>query len=216
MDTLRRMSARVKSLLTVSAAAAIGAALAAVVSACGSAAQTVTVTSPVTTLTQTAPAGLTSSTATVSTTSTVTTPTTTTMTVPIGQPVGTIQHVDVGDANLAVTVIKLTDPLNTNDAALLPGYRAVAINVRISSTGPAVYDSSATTDFSVESSWGHVMPLYVPSGPCKTPLRDFDNYITTGQVRTGCLAFSVSTKAWVIAIRFSPNGKPEGRLVWLP
>jgi hypothetical protein len=168
------------------------------------------------TLTGTAPAGVTGAGTATATTDSVTTPTTMTVTVPIGPPVGTTQHVDVNNANLAVTVKQLTDPLQTSDAPLLPGYRAVAIDVEIASTGPAVYDSSATSDFSIEASRGHVTPLYVPSGSCQTPLRDFDNYITAGEVRTGCLAYAISTKARVIAVRFSPNGKPEGRLIWLP
>ena len=113
-----------------------------------------------------------------------------------------------------MTAVRLIDPLRNSGAALLSGTRAVAVLVRIANSGPAIYDSSATGDFSVVSSAGVATPVFVPTGICQTPLRDFDNYIVGGDVRTGCVAFAVGSRARVLSVRFSPHAGAAGRLTW--
>jgi hypothetical protein len=113
-----------------------------------------------------------------------------------------------------VTVIRVIEPLNDSGAALQPGSRAVGVVVRIQNHGPGVYDSSATGDVSIVSSLGSATPAFAPHGLCQTPLRDFDNYITPGDVRQGCVAFSIDTGARVVAVHFSPHGQAAGRATW--
>jgi hypothetical protein len=127
---------------------------------------------------------------------------------------GTAQHTETGGAKVTVTVSRLIDPLRDSGAALLPGMRAIGVPVIISNAGPAIYDSSATGDFSMLASSGPVTPVFAPHGVCMTPLMDFDNYITPGESRTGCVAFSVGSHAKIVAVRFSPHGQPQGRLTW--
>jgi hypothetical protein len=115
---------------------------------------------------------------------------------------------------VTVTVSHLIDPLRDSGTALEPGMRAVGVPAIISNAGPAIYDSSATGDFSVVASTGPVTPVFAPRGVCMTALRDFDNYITPGESRSGCVVFSVASHAKILAVRFSPHGQPEGRLTW--
>jgi hypothetical protein len=133
---------------------------------------------------------------------------------PAGPPIGTSQHTDVGGAQLTVTITQVLDPLTDSGAALPPGNRAVGVEVAIANAGPSVYDSSATGDFSVIASGGQVEPEYAPSGVCQTPLRDFDNYITAGENRSGCVVFAVPLRAKLLAVRFSPHAQAAGRLTW--
>jgi len=132
----------------------------------------------------------------------------------IAPPIGVTQHVNSRGAHLDVTIVHLIDPLHGSGISLLSGTRPVAVLVRIANNGPAIYDSSATGDFSVVASSGVVTPVFVPAGICQTPLRDFDNYIVGGDVRTGCVAFAVGAHARVLAVRFSPHAAPAGRLTW--
>lgn len=129
-------------------------------------------------------------------------------------PIGVTQHTSSRGAHLDVTVVHLIDPLRNSGAALLGGTRAIAVLVRIANNGPAIYDSSATGDFSVVSSGGVVTPVFVPNGICQTPLRDFDNYIVGGDIRTGCVAFAVGARERVLSVRFSPHAAAAGRLTW--
>lgn len=92
----------------------------------------------------------------------------------------------------------------------------MGVLVRIASSGPALYDSSATGDFSLAVSAGVVTPLLATRGVCRTPLNDFDRYITAGEVRAGCIAFAVPEQAVVTAVRFSPHAQAAGRLTWVP
>jgi hypothetical protein len=105
-------------------------------------------------------------------------------------------------------------PLADSGAALQPGTRAVGVVVRIQNRGPGVYDSSATGDVSIAASSGSATPVFAPHGICQTPLRDFDNYITAGEVRQGCVTFAVQAGAKVVAVRFSPHGRAAGRATW--
>ena len=133
---------------------------------------------------------------------------------PAGPPLGVTQHTDIDGASLVVTITRLIDPLRDSGASLLPGTRAVGVMVEIANNGPQVYDSSATGDFSVVAKSGVVTPVFAPQGICQTPLRDFDNYITPGERRAGCVVFAISSRTRVLAVRFSPHAGAAGRLTW--
>jgi hypothetical protein len=113
-----------------------------------------------------------------------------------------------------VTVTRVIDPLSRSGAALQPGTRAVGVLVQIENHGPGIYDSSATGDVSVVPSSGTATPVFAAHGICQTPLRDFDNYISAGERRHGCVAFAVGSGAKVLTVRFSPRGQPVGRVAW--
>jgi hypothetical protein len=130
--------------------------------------------------------------------------------------VGATQSVMTRGAHLQVTLQRVIDPLLGAGVALPTGARAVAVLVRITSSGPSLYDSSATGDFSLGVSAGVVTPLLATRGVCRTPLNDFDRYITAGEVRSGCVAFAVPKQAVVTAVRFSPHAQAAGRLSWSP
>jgi hypothetical protein len=123
--------------------------------------------------------------------------------------------VHAGTGTLSVTVTKVIDPLLGSGAAIPAGSRAVGVLVRIVNHGPAVYDSSATGDISLATSSGGAAPAFVPQGVCQTPLRDFDNEISAGEARAGCVAFALASQARVVAVRFSPHGNAAGRVVWM-
>lgn len=129
-----------------------------------------------------------------------------------GLPVGTAQVIESGGSRLTVTVAQVIDPLTAPGAMLLAGTRAVGVIVGIVNSGPEIYDSSATADFSLVTGRGPVTPLYVPSGICRTPLRDFENYMIPGQRREGCVAFAVAAR--VLGVRFSPQAPAPGHLAW--
>jgi hypothetical protein len=108
------------------------------------------------------------------------------------------------------------DPLRGSGAKLQRGTRAVAVIVQIRSSGPAIYDSSATGDISLVTSGGPVTPVLATRGVCTTPVNDFDRYITTGEDRVGCVAFAVADTATLDAVRFLPHARLRGRLTWAP
>jgi hypothetical protein len=113
-----------------------------------------------------------------------------------------------------VTVSRVIDPLLGSGAALLSGTRAVGVLVRVENHGPDIYDSSATGDVSIVPSAGAASPLFVPNGVCQTPLRDFDNQISAGEVRDGCVAFALDSAAKVLTVRFRPHGQATGAASW--
>ncbi len=84
----------------------------------------------------------------------------------------------------------------------------------IASHGPGIYDSSATGDVSIVASAGTATPVFAQRGVCQTPLRDFDNYISPGEKRIGCVAFSLPAGARLLSVRFSPHAKAAGRVSW--
>ncbi len=130
--------------------------------------------------------------------------------------VGTSLAVQTRGAALTVTLRAVIDPLRGSGAALPPGTRAVGVIVQIRNAGPAIYDSSATGDFSVVPSSGVVTPVFAARGPCQTPLNDFDRYITAGEDRVGCVVFAVARAAVLDAVRFSPHAQALGRVQWAP
>jgi hypothetical protein len=133
---------------------------------------------------------------------------------PAGPRVGQTQRVNAGGTTLSVTISRVTDPLRDSGASLLPGTRAIGVQAVIADDGPAGYDSSSTGDFSVVSAAGAARPVFAASGVCATPLRDWDNEISPGETRSGCIAYSLPKTARVIAIRFSPHAKANGRVTW--
>jgi hypothetical protein len=133
---------------------------------------------------------------------------------PSASTIGDTRRVDAGDAQLEVTVRRLIDPLRDSGASLPPRTRAVGVLVAIRNIGPGVYDSSATGDVSVVPSSGPAPPVFAPDGTCQTQLRDFDNYITSGEVRDGCVVFAVPRRARVTAVRFSPHAQATHRATW--
>jgi hypothetical protein len=106
------------------------------------------------------------------------------------------------------------DPLRGSGAALPPGERAVGALVSILNHGPAVYDSSSTTDISLASSRGPGTVVFAAQGVCVTPLRNWDNYIAPAEAKSGCVTFAVRSGAKVTAVRFSPHGHAEGSVRW--
>jgi hypothetical protein len=133
---------------------------------------------------------------------------------PRGPRIGTTRHVDAGTTLLAVDIRRVIDPLRGSGASLPAGTHAVGVLVQVSNIGSGVYDSSATGDISVLPSSGSAPPTFAPNGECQTQLRDFDNYISAGEIRKGCVVFDVSNRAHVRAVRFSPHAKEAGRVTW--
>ena len=131
-------------------------------------------------------------------------------------PVGTPQRVNAGGARLTVTLRGVIDPLRASGARLAPGTRAVGVLIQIRNAGPRLYDSSATGDVRLAASGGTVTPVLATRGVCRTPLDDFDRYITPGEDRIGCVAFAVANGATLDAVWFSPHAQRLGRLTWAP
>lgn len=129
---------------------------------------------------------------------------------------GVTQRVDAGGARLSVTLRSVIDPLRGSGSELPAGTRAVGVVIQIRSSGPRLYDSSATGDVSLSVSGGVVTPVLATRGRCKTPLEDFDRYITAGEDRIGCIVFAVANDATLDAVRFSPHAHRLGRLTWAP
>ena len=131
-------------------------------------------------------------------------------------PVGSWQRVESRGAALSVRVRAVLDPLTGSGARLQPGTRAVGVVIQIANAGPAIYDSSATGDVRVVTSSGAVTPVLARRGVCRTPLEDFDRYITAGEDRVGCVVEAIATAAAVTEVEFSPHAEAVGRLVWAP
>jgi hypothetical protein len=113
-----------------------------------------------------------------------------------------------------VTLRSVIDPLRGSRAELQHGARAVGVVFQIRSAGPRIYDSSATADISIEVSSGSVTPVLATRGVCKTPVEDFDRYITSGEDRVGCVVFAIDDAAAVDAVRFAPHARTRRALTW--
>ena len=127
-----------------------------------------------------------------------------------GTPVGHAQRVPARGTTLVITVTRVIDPLRGSGAKVPPGMEAVGVLVAARNAGPAGYDSSATSDFSLLTAAGPASPVFVPSGTCQTYLQDFMNEIAPGQGRTGCVAFAIPRGEEPRMVRFSPDGGTAG------
>ncbi len=129
-------------------------------------------------------------------------------------PVGATQHVVTDGASLTVTLRSVIDPLRDSGAELEHGTRAIGVIFQIRSAGPRIYDSSATGDISIVVSGGPVTPVLATRGVCRTPVQDFDRYITAGEDRVGCVVFAIDDAAALDAVRFSPHAQIHRALTW--
>lgn len=129
-------------------------------------------------------------------------------------PVGTTQRVKTGTSTLSVTVTRLIDPLRDSGAAPLPGTHAVGVMLSIRDDSGATYDSTASGDVSLVASSGTASPLFIKQGICQTPLVDFESLIGVGEVRDGCVGFSLPQGARIRAVRFSPHSRAPGTVSW--
>jgi hypothetical protein len=110
-----------------------------------------------------------------------------------------------------VTIRAVIDPLRDSGAQVPPGTKPVGVLVSVRNAGPGGYDSSATGDFTLDSAAGQAAPLFVPAGECKTPLQDFMNAIGAGELRTGCVAFTIPSGQRPTTVGFAPDGGSTGR-----
>jgi hypothetical protein len=130
-----------------------------------------------------------------------------------GPPVGTRQQVHTHGADLTVTVTRVLTLTHTHTPALA-GTRQVGVSLRIANQAGETYDSTSSGDVSVVLSVGQAEPLFVRAGACTTPLVDFESMIESGDVRSGCVAFSVPRRARIVGVRFSPHARTAGMLSW--
>jgi hypothetical protein len=142
---------------------------------------------------------------------TTSTPAHTAPPVPSLPHIGASQRVSAPGTTMVVTIRSLIDPLRDSGAHLTPGMKPVAILVAVRNAGPGGYDSSSTGDFSLDSVTGQANPVFVPRGVCQTPLQDFMNAIGPGEVRTGCVAFSIPNDQRPTTVGFAPDGGSGGR-----
>ncbi|MGP0053284.1 MAG: hypothetical protein ACLPZR_31205 [Solirubrobacteraceae bacterium] len=129
-------------------------------------------------------------------------------------PVDLSQSVQAPASTLTVDVAGLHDPLLDSGAALLPGARAVGVEVTIADEAGATYDSTASGDWSLQTTAGRAAPLFIRQGVCETPLTDFESLIGVGETRSGCVGFSVSAGARIVTVTFSPNSRSTGSVSW--
>ena len=130
-----------------------------------------------------------------------------------GPKVGATQSVHAYGAFLHVTVTGV-DAIARGDAAPPPGFRGVAVPLRIADLAGQTYDSTASGDLSVITSKGMAAPLDVRAGPCETQLVDFESHLYSGDVRSGCVGFSVPRGARVLGVRFSPHAQSRDSVTW--
>jgi hypothetical protein len=131
-------------------------------------------------------------------------------------PVGATQALTAYGSKLHVTVTKVIDPLPYHNANVIPGTRPVGVEVRIAVISGATYDSTASGDWSLELSpkSADAAPLSVKSGVCETPLVDFESAVYGGDVRPGCVAFSLPAHAKITAIVFAPHSSASKAVRW--
>jgi hypothetical protein len=122
--------------------------------------------------------------------------------------------VQAGTSTLSVTMSKVIDPLHGSGAVLVPGTRAVGVEVTIRDDSGATYDSAASGDLAIVSSAGSASPLFAKQGVCQTPLADFESLVGVGEERSGCVAFTLPRRARIVAVSFSPHSRSQGRVIW--
>jgi hypothetical protein len=127
-----------------------------------------------------------------------------------GPAVGTSQSVKTGGTVLVVRITHVLDPLRDGGAVVPPGMVPVGVLASVKDSGPAGYDGSATSNFSLHSGAGPASPVFVKTGPCQTDVQDFMNAIGAGEVRSGCVAYAVPSGQRTLSVRFSPNQGPAG------
>jgi hypothetical protein len=130
--------------------------------------------------------------------------------------VGQTQQLTAYGSTLHVTVTQVIDPLPYHGADVVPGTRPVGVEVRIADVGGTTYDSTASGDWSLELAHTaeDATPLSVNAGVCETQLVDFESAIYSGDVRPGCVAFSLPTHARIAAIVFAPHANAAQAVRW--
>jgi hypothetical protein len=130
--------------------------------------------------------------------------------------VGQTQALSAYGSALHVTVTKVIDPLPYHGSSVVPGTRPVGVEVRIAVVAGATYDSTASGDWSLQlaNPATDATPLAVNSGVCETQLVDFESAIYGGDVRTGCVAFSLPAHAKIAAVVFSPHSNAAKAVRW--
>ena len=131
-------------------------------------------------------------------------------------PIGTTQSLTAFGSRLHVTVTKVIDPLPYHGANVVVGTRPVGVEVRIAVISGATYDSTASGDWSLRLSpkSAGATPLAVNSGVCETPLVDFESAVYGGDVRPGCVAFSLPAHAKIAAVVFAPHANAAKAVRW--
>ena len=131
-------------------------------------------------------------------------------------PVGATQALTAYGSRLHVTVTKVIDPLPYHGANIVPGTRPVGVEVRIAVISGATYDSTASGDWSLQLSPRSpgATPLAIKSGVCETPLVDFESAVYGGNVRPGCVAFSLPVHSKVAAVVFAPHSNARKAVRW--
>jgi hypothetical protein len=131
-------------------------------------------------------------------------------------PVGATQSLTAYGSHLHVTVTKVLDPLPYHAGNVLPGTRPVGVEVRIAVISGSTYDSTASGDWSLQLSpkSADAAPLSVNSGVCETPLVDFESAVYGGDVRPGCVAFSLPAHAKIMAVVFAPHSNVAKAVRW--
>jgi hypothetical protein len=130
--------------------------------------------------------------------------------------IGQTQQLDAYGSMLHVTVTKVIDPLPYRGANVVPGTRPVGVEVRIAVVGGATYDSTASGDWSLQlahTSAG-ATPLAINSGVCETQLVDFESAIYSGDVRVGCVGFSLPKHAKIAAVVFAAHSNAAKAVRW--
>jgi hypothetical protein len=130
--------------------------------------------------------------------------------------IGQTQRLTAYGSMLHVTVTKLIDPLPYHGNNVVPGTRPVGVEVRIAVVAGATYDSTASGDWSLELAHTRegATPLSVNAGVCETQLVDFESAIYSGDVRPGCVAFSLPRHATIAAVVFSPHANAAKAVRW--
>jgi len=129
-------------------------------------------------------------------------------------PLGHARQVHAGGSVLTVTVSRVYGRLADTGSALVPGTHAAGVTLTIFNAAGATYDSTASGDVSLQTSTGMAAPLFIRHGVCQTPLVDFESLIEKGETRSGCVGFTVTRGARLIAVRFSPHSRPAGSVTW--
>lgn len=119
--------------------------------------------------------------------------------------VGVAQSIRAPGTTLIVRITSIVDPLRVSRAPVPPGMTAVGVLASVKDSGPAAYDGSATSNFSLRSESGTASPIFVPSGICETGVQDFMNEIGPEETRSGCIAFAVPAGQRPLSVRFTTN-----------